>query len=221
MAERPTSVGERVFMKNLNVISLVGLMLIATACGSQSSRDLALSTSNNTSTSPGATPTPSNNGGNIYNLPAAQQQQIQLSGNNGGAFSRTLNFSTSRTLKVKVEALSAPNMTVPGYTNWVFPYGCMRVTVTVNGSTRTSKILKVSGTQQATAECVNAPSTDTLDFSNITTGNGPVTVTFSNAEYDNCRYYNPMAYGCGMSAVWQNHQVRFNATVQVDGTYLD
>jgi hypothetical protein len=145
---------------------------------------------------------------------------IQLSGNNGGAFSKVLNFSTSRTLKVKIEALSAPNLTVPGYTNWVFPYGCMRVTVTVNGSTRATQILKVSGVQ-AGPECTNSPTSDTLDFSNITTGNGPVTVTISNAEYDNCRYYNPMAYGCGMSAVWQNHQVRLNATVQVDGTYME
>jgi len=47
-----------------------------------------------------------------------RQQSVQLSGNNGGAFSKVLNFTTSRTLKVKVEALSAPNLTVPGYTNW-------------------------------------------------------------------------------------------------------
>ena len=123
-------------------------------------------------------------------------------------------------MKVKVEALSAPNMIVPGYTNWVAPYGCMRVSVTVNGSTRTSKILKVAGVTQNNSECMNAPSTDTIDFSDITTGNGPVTVTFSNSEYDNCRYYNILAYGCGMVAVWQNHLIRFNSTVQVDGTYL-
>ena len=206
-------------MKNLNLISLVLSVLVMTACGSQSSINTPLTSTAGNTSGPGTTAT-TNSGGNIYNLPAALQQQVQLSGNNGGAFSKTLSFSTSRTLKVKVEALSAPNLTVSGYSNWVFPYGCMRVTVTVNGSTRTSKILKVAGTTQVTAECVNAPSTDTLDFSDITTGNGPVTVTFSNPEYDNCRYNNPLQSGCGMSAVWQNHQVRFNATVQVDGTYL-
>ena len=206
-------------MKNLNLISLVLSVLVMTACGSQSSINTPLTSTAGNTSGTGTTAT-TNSGGNIYNLPAALQQQVQLSGNNGGAFSKTLSFSTSRTLKVKVEALSAPNLTVSGYSNWVFPYGCMRVTVTVNGSTRTSKILKVAGTTQVTAECVNAPSTDTLDFSDITTGNGPVSVTFSNPEYDNCRYNNPLQYGCGMSAVWQNHQVRFNATVQVDGTYL-
>ena len=206
-------------MKNLNLISLVLSVLVMTACGSQSSINTPLTSTAGNTSGTGTTAT-TNSGGNIYNLPAALQQQVQLSGNNGGAFSKTLSFSTSRTLKVKVEALSAPNLTVSGYSNWVFPYGCMRVTVTVNGSTRTSKILKVAGTTQVTAECVNAPSTDTLDFSDITTGNGPVSVTFSNPEYDNCRYSNPLQYGCGMSAVWQNHQVRFNATVQVDGTYL-
>ena len=209
-------------MKNLSVslktASLVFSVLVLSACGSQSSINTPLSTTSSNTTAT-ATPTPTNTGGNIYNLPAAHQQQIQLSGNNGGAFSKTLNFSTSRTLKVKVEALSAPNLTVPGYTNWVFPYGCMRVTVTVNGSARTSQILKVAGIQ-AGPECVNSPSSDIIDFSDITTGNGPVSVTFSNAEYDNCRYYNPMSYGCGMSAIWQNHQVRFNSTVQVDGTYM-
>lgn len=200
---------------------MFGLVVLTAACGSQSSRDLPLTTtsndSSNTSTNTSYT---TSTGGNIYNLPAATQQMVQLSGNNGGAFTKTLNFSTSRTLKVKVEALSAPNLTVNGYTNWVFPYGCMRVTVTVNGSTRTSKILKVEGSQTSSI-CANAPTSDTIDFSDITTGNGPVTVSFSNAEYDNCRYYNPMAYGCQMSAVWQNHQVRMNATVQVDGTYME
>ena len=207
-------------MKNLNLVMMFGLVVLTAACGSQSSRDLPLTTtsndSSNTSTNTSYT---TSTGGNIYNLPAATQQMVQLSGNNGGAFTKTLNFSTSRTLKVKVEALSAPNLTVNGYTNWVFPYGCMRVTVTVNGSTRTSKILKVEGSQTSSI-CANAPTSDTIDFSDITTGNGPVTVSFSNAEYDNCRYYNPMAYGCQMSAVWQNHQVRMNATVQVDGTYM-
>jgi hypothetical protein len=209
-------------MKNFNsmskAVSLVAGVLILSACGSASSRDLSTSTaSSNTS---GTTTTTTTTGtGNIYNLPAAPQQRIQLSGNNGGAFSKTLNFSTSKTLKVKVEALSAPNLTINGYTNWVFPYGCMRVSVTVNGSTRSSKILKVSGSTPG-PECTDAPSSDIIDFSDITTGSGPVTVTFSNAEYDNCRYYNPMQYGCGMSAVWQNHQVALNSTVQTDGTYM-
>jgi len=207
-------------MKNLNLVMMFGLVVLTAACGSQSSRDLPLTTTSNDSSSTSTnTSYTTSTGGNIYNLPAASQQMVQLSGNNGGSFSKTLNFSTSRTLKVKVEALSAPNLTVNGYTNWVFPYGCMRVTVTVNGSTRTSKILKVEGSQTSSI-CANAPTSDTIDFSDITTGNGPVTVTFSNAEYDNCRYYNPMAYGCQMSAVWQNHQVRMNATVQVDGTYM-
>ena len=197
------------------VMSVVAL----SACGSQSSRDVALTSSNTSGTTTSTTTTSS--GGNIYNLPAATQNRVQLSGNNGGAFAKTLTFDTSRTLKVKVEALSAPNMTLAGYTNWVFAYGCMRVSVTVNGSTRMSKILKVAGTTQLTQECQNAASSDTIDFSDVTTGNGQVSVTFSNPEYDNCRYYfNPSAYGCGMQAVWQNHQAAVNATVQTDGTYM-
>jgi ABC-type Fe3+-hydroxamate transport system substrate-binding protein len=210
--------GESEYMKKINLITLIMGLVVLSACGSKSSKTAPLTSSaSNTSTTPALTT--QNPVGNVGNLPAAAQQMVQLSGSNGNAFSKSYNFFTSQTLKVRVEALSAPNLLIPGYTNYVFPYGCMRVTVTVNGSTRTSKILKVAGTQ-ASAECQNAPSVDTIDFSDITTGNGPVVVTFSNAEYDNCRYYDPRAYGCSMSAVWQNHQVRFNATVQVDGTYM-
>lgn len=198
---------------------LAGL-LILTACGSQSSREVPLTSTSNNFANPSPTPI-YNNGGNIYNLPAAPQQMIQLSGLNGNAFSRDLTFSTSRTLKVKVEALSAANLIIPGYTNWIFPYGCLRISVKVNGSTRQTKILRVASADQAsTSECKNAPTSEILDFSDITTGNGPVTVTFSNSEYDNCRTYDPMKYGCSMKAVWQDHQVRLNATVQVDGTWM-
>ena len=208
-------------MKNLNgvskAVSLIAGVLILSACGSQSSRNVALSSSADSSSSTSTT-TAVTGTGNIYNLPAATQNRVQLSGNNGGAFSKTLNFSTSRKLRVKVEALAAPNFTLNGYTNWVAAYGCMRVTVTVNGSTRSTKILKVAGLTGP--ECTGAPSSDIIDFSDITTGNGPVTVTFSNAEYDNCRYYNTLQYGCGMKAVWQNHQEALNATVETDNTYM-
>lgn len=209
-------------MKNFKFVTVALSLVVLSACGSKSSRDQlgSNSTSNNTAIT---YPTPSGVG-NVNNLPAAQQQQIQLSGMSLSTGTKNITLdserSTSRKLRIKVTALSAPNMTVPGYTNWVFPYGCMRVTVTVNGSSRQSKILKVSGMAQATAECQNAPSSDIIDFSDITTGYGNVSITYSNAEYDNCRYYNPMAYGCGMSAVWQNHQVRFNTTIETDGYYM-
>ncbi len=211
-----------VSMKNLNLLSLVAGLVVLSACGSQSSKTVGLtSTASNSTSSSSGTTTTTNTGGNIYNLPAAAQQVVQLSGLNGGAFSKSYNFTTSQTLKVKVEALSAPHLVVNGFTNYVFPYGCLRVSVTVNGSTRLSKILKVAGLTQVSPECANSPSVDTIDFSDITTGYGPVAVTFSDPEYDNCRYNNPLAYGCSMSAVWQNHQARFNATVQVDGTYMN
>jgi len=204
------------FMKNFKNMSLVFGLMILSACGSQSSRDQlqVTTTANNT------TGNNWNNGsGNVNNLPAAQQDVVQLSGLNGGASSQTYNFSTSQILRVKVEALAAPHLTINGYSNWVFPYGCMRVNVTVNGSTKMTKILRVDGLDDS--KCKGAPTSEILDFSGIMTGSGPVTVTFSNAQYDNCRYYNPLAYGCDMTAVWQNHQVSLNATVQTDGTWME
>ena len=200
-------------------LSLVIGVLILSACGSQSSSTLGGTTSAN-STSSSSTTSTSSGSGNYNNQPNAASQYVQLSGNNGGAFSKTLYFQTSRTLKVKVNALSAPNLTINGYTNWVFPYGCMSVSITVNGVTRTSGVMQVPGVTQTSSQCMNAASSAVIDFSDITTGNGPITVTYNNAQYDNCRYYNPMAYGCVLSTVWQNHQVAFNTTVQTDGTYM-
>jgi hypothetical protein len=203
-------------MKNFKKMPLVLGLMILSACGSQSSRDqIQISnSSNNTSNNWN-----NNGGGNVNNLPAASEQVVQLSGLNGGADTKSYQFNTSQILKVKVEALAAPNLTVSGYTNWNFPYGCMRVNVTVNGSTKLTKILRVDGINSS--KCKDAPTSEILDFSGIVTGYGPVTVTFSNAQYDNCRYYNPLAYGCDMSATWQNHQVALNATVQTDGTWME
>jgi len=206
-------------MKNLNkAVSLIVGVLILSACGSQSTSTTTAGTTaaNNTGVAT-ATPTPT---GNINNEPNATEEYIQLSGNNGGAFSKVLNFQTSRTLRVKVEALSAPNLTINGYTNWQFPYGCMAVSITVNGVTRSSGTISVGGITDST--CPNAPSSAIIDFSDITTGNGAIQITYSNAQYDNCRYYNNMAFGngCPLIAVWQNHQVAFNTTVQVDGYYM-
>jgi len=209
-------------MKNLNkVISLVAGVLVLSACGSVSSSTSATGTTAANSTSAASTTTTTTTTtSNVNNLPAAGEDYIQLSGLNGGASSASLQFNTDRTLVVQISALSAPNFTLVGYTNWVEPYGCMSVNITVNGITRGSGVLQVPGVTQNNSECMNAPSSVMVDFSDVTTGDGPVTVTFSGAQYDNCRYTNPDAYGCALTAVWQNHQAAFNAAVQTDGTYL-
>lgn len=210
-------------MKVSNFIFGLIAAVALTACGSQSMRESVSSLGGQTGNTGGSqTGSTGNTGGNIYNLPAASQLRVELGGNNSADFKKTLTFMTSRTLKVKIKPLAAPNITVPGYTNWVFPYGCMSVSVTVNGMTRGTQVLRVEGVAQgSTSQCKDAPTSQVLDFTDVMSGTGPTVVEISNANYDNCRYYWPMNYGCGMSAVWQNHRVAMDTTVQVDGTWMN
>lgn len=209
------------FLKfGFGIVALTAL----SACGSQALREGAVvsgSVANGTQTGSGtnvSTPT----GGNIYNLPAAPQQRLELSGNNSTEFKKTLLVQTGRTLRIKVKPLPAPNVTIPGYTNWVFPYGCLSVSVTVNGMTRSTQTLRVEGvTQGSNSPCANAPTSQIIDFTDQMTGTGQTQIEVSNANYDNCRQYWPLNYGCSMSAIWQNHRVALDATIQVDGTYMD
>lgn len=208
-------------MKTTKILSVFALVALLTACGSQTSR-----TSVGASTASGSNSTSglgSTSTGNIYNLPLAPQQNVKVSGSNGPYPTVMLSpLSTSHTLKVKVTALNAPNMTIPGYEGWVFPYGCMQLTVTVNGVSQTTQVLRVgNATQGSTSACANAPTAQTLDFTNAITGNSAVSVTLSNPQYDNCRYYWPMNYGCSMSAVWSNHLVAATIATQIDGTWMD
>jgi len=216
-------------MKNLkskswiSLISTAGAALMLSACGSQSTNSLY--TGSATGTTSGSTTSgysyqtgDSTTDQNLYNLPAAPEQRIELSGQNGTDPSKTLAVSTSHTLKIKITPLAAPNITESGYTNWVFPYGCLQVTVVANGMTQTTQVLKVSGTNSST--CSSAPSYQVLDFSNQVSGSGSVNVTAQNPNYDNCRYYWPLYYGCSMSAVFQTHRVAFNMQIQTDNTYM-
>jgi|GEM_PF-2031509 len=216
-------------MKNSNskwisLISTAGAVLMLSACGSQSTNSLYTgqnaggTTSGSTTSGYGYQTGDSSTDQNLYNLPAAPEQRIELSGQNGTNPSKTLPVSTSHTLKIKITPLAAPNITEPGYTNWSFPYGCLQVTVVANGMTQTTQVLKVSGTNSST--CSSAPSSQVLDFSNQVSGSGNVNVTVQNPNYDNCRYYWPLYYGCSMSPIFETHRVAFDMQIQTDNTWM-
>ena len=201
-------------------------LLLLAACGSQSQNS-----STNSAASSSSTSDVSGCSGNCENLPSAQQKRIEFSGINGPNYSTLINDNggipatpiyTSHTLRVKVEALPAPNMILTGFTNWNVSYGCMQITVNVNGATQATQILRVGSQQQsANSMCANAPTSQILDFSSTMTGYGPVTVTVNNFQYDNCRLQNTRLYGCSMSSMWQDHRGAANITIQNDGTYLE
>ena len=212
---------EKRYMKTFNSVLVALAVLALTACGSQTSRSVTSGGAlTGASGSSGSSSSGEDTTGNINNLPQAPSQVVTVSGNSGTYPTVSFRASTSRTLKVKVTAMSAPNLVVPGATNWVFPYGCMQVTVSANGMTLTTQVLRV-GTQGGSSTCANAPTYQVLDFTNAMTGSGSALITISNPQYDNCRAQSPLAYGCGMSAVWSNHLVSTNITTQVDGTWMD
>lgn len=197
--------------------------LIFTACGSTVANQSITGGASSLIGGVQATPTSTPSSGNIYNLPDATTYTAKINGI-GGAVPTYVSpaIATSRTLRVKISPLSAPNMTLPGYTGWVFPYGCMQLQVTVNGVTQTTNVLKVANAPAAyNSVCANNPSSEVLDFSNDITGNGTVNVTISNAVYDNCRSWgNAFNYGCAMSAMFMNHVAAATVQIQGDGTYL-
>ena len=213
-------------MNTTKILSVISGLVLLSACGSQVARESSSTTS--ASGTSNATGTQTSSSGNIYGNPLAKQVTVKLNGINGAVPSATYpaansNYvgGTSSLLKIKVTPLSAPNLTLNGYTNWVFPYGCLRLQVSVNGTTQTTQILRVDGASQgSTSVCKNAPTYQVLDFTNATTGNGIPNVTISNPEYDNCRYTWPLNYGCSMSAIFMNHIIAATIDIQVDGTYM-
>jgi hypothetical protein len=206
-------------MKKLSKISMVlGLMVILSACGSQSSKDGALTSTSNQGTSFNPV---SSGTGNVYGLPLAPETMAYLTGSSGSKPTFTAIANTSMKMRVKITAMSAVNDTVQ--TNWTHPYGCMRVKVSVNGIVQQTAILRVDGLTDS--NCTNAPTSQILDFTGYMTGSGqPVTVVISDAEYDNCRYSDPSAYGgaqCGMKPLYYSHQASFKVAYQVDGYYME
>ena len=209
-------------MKKVNQILIVMFAVMVTACGSSSTRDYTSQGLSTGGSSTGTTGTSGIQTGNIYNLPLAPEFDAQISGQGGPHPAETFSTGTSHLIRVKVTPLQAPHLTIAPYTNWVFPYGCLRLQVSVNGVTRSTQVLKVGNvTQGSSSPCANAPESQILDFSNTATGASNITVTVTSPEYDNCRQQWPMNYGCYMSAVWLNHMVAATIAVQTDGTYLE
>ena len=188
-------------MKNaFKILAVLGLILIMPFHAHQSKRSLASSDE----------------------LRPASERTIKVSGKNGASFSANFQVPSTQTLKIKVTPLPAPNMEVTGYTNDVFPYGCAQLKVTVNGiEPKTTQILRVEGVkQEENSKCFNSPTSEVLDFSDIlTNNNSPVTISISNAAYDQCRdESSPLLYGCGMSLLFSNHLMSANISTQTDGT---
>ena len=207
-------------MNTPKIFTLLSGLLFLSACGSQVAHDGSNLVSGAATTINNGVQTGSS--GNVGNIQLAPEFVAKINGANGAVPTAAYPLDTSRTLKVKVTALSAPNLTYNNFNNWVFPYGCLRLQVSANGTTQTTQILRVDGASQgATSACKDAPTSQVLDFTNAMTGAGPFQVIIHNAEYDNCRYTWPLNYGCSMSAIFTTHIIAASIAMQVDGTWLN
>ena len=205
----------------LSVGLIVSALALVTACGSTTAKSTT-ETSSITGIQTGSNGSVPGSGGNISNLPDADSYLLQLNGMGGTVPSQTFSIQTSRTLKVKVTPLSAPNMRKAGDTHFVFPYGCSRYRVSVNGHVKTTGILRVDGVSQTgMSTCSKSPTYAILDFTNDESGNGATLVTIDNAEYDNCRHTWPLDYGCQMSALFADHESAATVQIQSDDTWMD
>ncbi|NDG84405.1 MAG: hypothetical protein EBX52_05115 [Proteobacteria bacterium] len=212
---------EKGTMKTFNLLSVLMVAGMLSACGSSSTRDYTLDSSGLTNTNSGT------NSGNWQNLPAAPSWQGALYGQ-GTTYTYGPNsmvspnsYYTSAQLKVKIVPLAAPN-SPGGAGTFNFPYGCVSFSVKVNGHEIPTGVIRVAGvTQGANSQCATAPTSAVLDFSTYLTGAGSVTVTVSDPMYDNCRTASPGCYGASMRAPAPQHPVAFQAVVQPDGYYMD
>jgi hypothetical protein len=231
-------------MKKTNGFIFVLASVLLVSCGSSSTRDFTTSGLGGGTTG-GSTGGSTSGGteGNIYNLPLAPEFQAVLTGSTGQQPTVSQSYGTSHLIRVKVTPLSAVNLLNATYKNWVFPYGCLQLKVTVNGIQRQTQILKLANVyQEPNSPCANAPESQILEFSNSASGAAPVNITVSDAVYDNCRGLDPMDYGgtcnpyisgyfygypqyttpsAGMKAVFANHAIAATIAVQTDGTYLE
>ena len=208
--------------------SLVLIAALASACGSQSEHITDLGTGNGNQTGGNSTPTPTP-GQNPNGLPVAPSTDFNITGATGTDPIVTFSEVTDTVLRIKVKPLPAPNITVSGYSNRVIPYGCVSLRVTVNAVPRSTKVMKVEGvTESPFSQCKDAPTSDTLDFSDVLSAQGPVSIKIEAANYDNCRlnvsqfgYYGYMYYGCSMSQVWQNHRVAGSVQIQTNSYWME
>lgn len=218
-------------MNTTKILSAFTGIILLSACGSQVSRD-GMTAATGAANSGFGSGYQTGAGGNTGTLRQAREFVAQINGSNGASPNASYPnpndpnpsdriFQTSRTMRVKVTPLPAPNLTLNGFTNWVFPYGCVSLRVSINGTTQSTQVLRVDGvTQGPNSPCKDAPTSQVLNFDNAMTGNGNVYVNVHDASYDNCRYSWPLKYGCDMSAIFATHAVAANIAMQNDGSYL-
>jgi hypothetical protein len=214
-------------MKPLNRFFIVLSAVLLVACGSSSSRDFTTSgLTGGTNDGTNGDPNGGTNGGSTGGIPPGLNPAPQFIAKITGALGQSPQFTTpplrtSALLRVKVVPLPAPNMTLPGFENYSFPYGCLQLQVSVNGIPLSTQVLRVGNSSPVSTTCANSPTSEILTFSYQ--ANTDFVVTVNALAYDSCRKETTWAtrpYGCAMDAVFKNHLVSALIYVQTDGTYL-
>ncbi len=224
---------------NLNKIltfsSALPTLLLLSACGQQTTREII----QQPLSVPGPvvqvtpTPTPSATATPTPPFDSAYTFSFSVTGANGTAPTYTTGaINTDNILVVRINAGPAGQLSVPGfYSNFTANYNCVSYNVTVGGRTVTTQTLAPQGSNSsytASNQCPGAPSSQVINFSDrLSPGHGNMFVQVSNARYDfYCElYFQGMLSGqynmyCPLRTVYQTHTVTGSLDIQVNGTSL-
>lgn len=212
--------------KKLIGIAAASLALILSACGGSPAREVV-----------GVVPQPQLPGGGSGgdtiqdSFQPSWTSDFGVSGQLGPKPKYTTeDLYTDSILKVKITAAPGSLLADPQGSNFSAEYGCAQFTVTVNGRSVTTQILKVEGSNSWL--CANAPTSQTLDFSDRLGGAGPVQVEVTNGKYDfYCQMHwdqrNKYGYSewdlagwaapCPLKSAFKNHMVNGQVAIQLNG----
>lgn len=143
----------------------------------------------------------------------ARAYHFVVSGPSGGAPGFSASVRATRYLSVTVKA-GVSGYAISGLPEAHVGFNCEMFTIRANGVSRNVFVKRTSYTDVYRGlvgydPCQNADTSATVDFSNDLKGDTePVTVTVSNAYYDNCRLYGDLLHGgCPLSQVYRTHPV--------------
>jgi hypothetical protein len=164
------------------------------------------------------------------------EYSFELNGTTAQAVFTTDAIDSDSIFRVRITAGAAGPLVYPGYSNWSLPYGCVKYTVTVNGRSVVTNMLKVEGEDNYL--CPDAKSSQVIDFSDRLGGPSGVTVRVSNPMNDwKCQLWDsmkassqqgwgpdpywvlgPRSLNCVLKPKYSTHTETGSLRIQVNGT---
>lgn len=221
------------------ILTSLGLILFASACGGQPYAEPAALTPPPSSSGGSSGGGSGGSGGISTNFTPAITFSFSVTGSGGTSPAYvTPIINTDNILKVKISTGMSDRLSIPTYSNFTANYNCVTYTVTALGKSVTTEPL--SPNEMGSPLCPNASDSQVIDFSDrLGPGHGPVTITVDRTRYDfycqlwtqcqadpfspTCYYsFYPATHSmyCPLRTVYRNHTVTGNLAIQVNGSSL-